>query len=153
MGKHQLSQVHLKLPKRTRQLPSRKHKALRNLIACDMIHTRLILLHNWLHKHLLLLLFKSNKTKSCKLFFFCSITRTPFGSSENKTRETHQKQKKIKVNKTPKTKGGGANWATAHWIWLSFSHYKIFPPPNEKQIKPTIHFFSFLSFSQQPNSV
>ena len=94
MGKHQLSQVHLKLPKRTRQLPSRKHKALRNLIACDMIHTRLILLHNWLHKHLPLLLFKSNKTKSCKLFFFGSITRTPFGSSENKTRETHQKQKK-----------------------------------------------------------
>jgi len=57
VGKHQLPQVHLKLPERARQLPSRKNKALRYLITSDMIHIGLLLFHYWLHKHLPLFLY------------------------------------------------------------------------------------------------
>lgn len=59
--KHQLPQVHLQLPKRTGQLPSRKNKAFWDLIACDMIHSRL-LLHNWLYECRLLLQIQFEKT-------------------------------------------------------------------------------------------
>lgn len=53
--KHQLSEVHLQLSERSRQLSPRKHKAFGNLVSSYMIHTWL-LLYNRLHKHLPFLL-------------------------------------------------------------------------------------------------
>lgn len=145
IGKHQLSQIHLKLLERTRQLPSRKHKALWNLIACDMVHTRLLLLHNRLHKHLLLLFNSSNKKKTCKPVN-TKKNQNPFGCSEN-GRNKLDTEKPRKQNTEIKTRYSYLTLASHTTI---FSYLQIKPYIYHKN--PQFIFFSFLSFSQQPSS-